>query len=74
MLSVLLIEDEATLAKNISSFLSRYGYVMRIATTAESGLLELETFKPDIVLLDFNLPGMNGMEALASLEVACPSR
>lgn len=67
MLSVLLIEDEATLAKNICSFLLRYGYVMRVANTAELGLSELETFKPDIVLLDFNLPGMNGMEALTRI-------
>jgi DNA-binding NtrC family response regulator len=62
--SVLLIEDETTLAKNICLYLVRYGYEVRVATTAEQGLGEMDTFKPDIVLLDFNLPGMNGMEAL----------
>jgi two-component system response regulator AtoC len=65
--SVLLIEDETTLAKNICAYLVRYDYDVRIATTAEAGLSELDAFKPDIIVLDFNLPGMNGMEALAKI-------
>ena len=66
-LSVLLIEDETTLAKNICAFLVRYDYDVRIATTAEAGLAELDAFKPDIIVLDFNLPGMNGLEALTKI-------
>jgi two-component system, NtrC family, response regulator AtoC len=68
VLSVLIIEDQAILAKNIGAYLRRYGYEVRIAYSAEAGLLELETFKPDAILLDFNLPsGMNGLEALAKI-------
>jgi two-component system, NtrC family, response regulator AtoC len=67
VLSVLLIEDEPILAKNIRAYLVRYGYEVRIATTAEAGLSELDVFKPDIVVLDFNLPGMNGLEALSKI-------
>ena len=67
VLSVLLIEDEPILAKNIRAYLVRYGYEVRIATTAEAGLSELDVFKPDIVVLDFNLPGMNGLEALTKI-------
>ena len=67
--SVLLIEDETTLAKNICAYLVRYDYEVRVATTAEAGLSELDAFKPDIIVLDFNLPGMNGMEALAKIRV-----
>jgi DNA-binding NtrC family response regulator len=65
--SLLLIEDEPTLAKNICAYLVRYDYDVRIATTAEAGLAELDAFKPDIIVLDFNLPGMNGIEALAKI-------
>jgi len=68
VLSVLIIEDETILAKNISTYLRRYGYVARVASSAEAGLSELETFKPDAILLDFNLPtGMNGLQALAKI-------
>lgn len=65
--SILLIEDEITLAKNICAYLSRYDYEVHAATTAETGLSELDAFKPDIVILDFNLPGMNGVEALTRI-------
>ena len=67
VLSVLLIEDEPILVKNIYAYLVRYGYEVRFATTAEAGLAELDAFKPDIIVLDFNLPGMNGLEALAKI-------
>lgn len=72
ILNVLLIEDEPVLAKNICAYLLRYGYEVRIAYTAEAGLAELDAFKPDIVLLDFNLPGMNGLEALPKIRAIAP--
>jgi DNA-binding NtrC family response regulator len=70
--AVLIIEDEATLAKNIRTYLARAGFDAVVAETAEIGLAELERFKPDAVLMDFNLPGMNGVEALARLQAMAP--
>lgn len=70
--AVLIIEDEATLAKNISLYLARYGYDPEIADTAEAGLAALERIRPDVILLDFHLPGMDGMTALAKLYEAAP--
>ncbi|MBL8488080.1 MAG: sigma-54-dependent Fis family transcriptional regulator [Rhodocyclaceae bacterium] len=69
---VLIIEDEATLAKNMCIYLVRTGFDVVTAETAEQGFAELESFKPDIVLLDFRLPGMDGMEALARLRDRAP--
>ena len=70
--AVLIVEDEATIAKNINIYLMRHGFEVRVATTAEEGLGQLDDFKPDAVLLDFNLPGMNGLEALAKLKTLAP--
>ncbi len=64
-IAILVIEDEATLAKNIRIYLERAGYDVRVAGSAEDGLAQLDLFKPDAVVLDFNLPGINGLEALA---------
>jgi DNA-binding NtrC family response regulator len=65
--AVLIIEDEAILAKNLQTYLTRNGYEVRAVDRAEEGLGLIESFKPDVVLLDFKLPGMNGLNALAQI-------
>ena len=61
--AVLIVEDEPALARNIASFLGSCGFEVRSAASGEDALRELESFKPDVILLDFNLPGMNGLKA-----------
>ncbi|MEO5658675.1 MAG: sigma-54 dependent transcriptional regulator [Polaromonas sp.] len=68
--AILIIEDEAVLAKNLRTYLERNGYEVRCAESAEEGLAALEDFHPDVVVLDFNLPGMDGLQALARIR-AC---
>ena len=65
--AILVIEDEAVLGKNIRIYLERSGYDVRVAGSAEDGLALLDVFKPDAVVLDFNLPGLDGLAALARL-------
>ena len=65
--AVLIIEDEATLAKNLKTYLERQGFEAAVVGNAEDGLASLDSFQPDVVLLDYHLPGMNGLEALARL-------
>ena len=70
---VLLIEDEELLSKNIRLYLQRYGHDVQVAASAEAGLELLEQFKPDAVVLDFNLPGIDGLEALARIRRRDPN-
>ena len=65
--AILVIEDEVVLAKNIAVYLERSGYEVRIAESAEEGLGLLEDFRPDAVVLDFTLPGLDGLQALARI-------
>ncbi|HKA44600.1 MAG TPA: sigma-54 dependent transcriptional regulator [Burkholderiales bacterium] len=65
--AVLIIEDEAILAKNMATYLGRHGFEARRVGSGEAGLAELDSYKPDIVLLDYHLPGMSGLEALARI-------
>ncbi|PKO86784.1 MAG: sigma-54-dependent Fis family transcriptional regulator [Betaproteobacteria bacterium HGW-Betaproteobacteria-12] len=69
---VLIIEDETVLAKNIRLYLAQAGYDARAAESAEDGLRQLAEFKPDIVVLDYQLPGMNGLELLGELSRSAP--
>src|SRR6266568_3369178 len=71
--AVLIIEDEATLAKNLTQYLLRHGLDVRAAGSAEEGFAQLDEYKPDLVLLDFNLPGMDGLRALAKLRERDPA-
>jgi two-component system, NtrC family, response regulator AtoC len=65
---VLVIEDETVLAKNIRTYLQRHGYEVDIADTGEAGLAKCETFRPEVVVLDFSLPGINGLDVLRELQ------
>jgi DNA-binding NtrC family response regulator len=68
MPAVLIIEDEAILAKNIRAYLQRHGFEARVAESAEAGLAALDEFSPDAVLADYNLPGMDGLALLTELK------
>ena len=63
--AVLIIEDEIVLAKTIAKYLKKRSFEVQVAENGREGLNILETFHPDIVLLDYNLPGgMNGLEVM----------
>jgi len=70
--AVLVIEDELTLAKNVKRYLERGDYDVRIAESGEEGLDQLEFFQPDVVLLDYQLPGMNGLDVLRKIRSLDP--
>jgi len=71
---ILIIEDEVVLAKKIAKYLTQNGYEVRVAGNGQDGMKMMETFLPDVVLLDFNLPGgMNGLEVLRRIRVSDPN-
>ncbi len=70
--AVLIIDDEATMASNVSVYLERLGWATQVAGSAEEGLAQYPEFRPDVVLLDHNLPGMSGLDALPRLQKLDP--
>ena len=62
MYKVMLIDDEKSLHMAIEKLLTKSGYEYCGATDAESGLEMLAVEKPDLLLLDVMLPGMNGFD------------
>lgn len=62
MNKILVIEDDPHLAKIITSYLERDGFVVSGSLRGDSGLDMVFTEKPDLVLLDLNLPGMDGLD------------
>lgn len=66
-LHVLLVEDEANIAKNIAEYMEHKGHIFDFATRGDQGLdLALECFY-DLVILDLNLPVMDGLKVCSAL-------
>ncbi|MFJ2740273.1 response regulator [Streptomyces sp. NPDC087440] len=59
---VLLIEDDPAVREGVELGLRRRGHDVRSAATGEAGLAALDDFRPDLLLLDLMLPGMNGVQ------------
>lgn len=59
---ILIVEDEDILARNLQSFLARTVADVRVAADAHQTLKILESFTPEVVILDFNLPDLNGIQ------------
>lgn len=70
--AVLIVEDEAVLAKNLQRYLQREGCEVRLAGNLRDGLREMEDFHPDVVLLDLALPDGNGMTLLGQIRQRDP--
>lgn len=60
--SVLIIEDEADLADMISTYLQRAGLGVDIVHTGPDGVQAAQRLRPDVVILDLGLPGLDGVE------------
>ena len=67
---ILIVDDEPTLVKTVRAYLEREGYVVSVAYDGAQGLASVGTFRPDLVILDIMLPGMDGMEVLRRLRQA----
>jgi len=62
MTSVLIIEDEVELVKVLRSYIEKAGFTVISAYRGDTGLSIWEKRQPDLVILDLNLPGMDGID------------
>lgn len=60
--NILIIEDEQDVAELYAKLLNAKGFVTQVAFDGVEGLQKLEKFTPDLVLLDINMPKMDGLE------------
>ena len=72
---VLIIEDEPQLARHVSRALSRNGHDASLSHNGEEGLRAALQESADLIILDLNLPGMDGLSVLSKLrESRSPAR
>jgi DNA-binding response OmpR family regulator len=66
-LNILIIEDDVDTAEVVSTLLNSAGYNAYAVEDGETALREINAQSPDLVLLDLNLPDINGLEVLKSV-------
>lgn len=67
MKKVLLIDDDPVIGTTYGRKLRTAGYDVHVAGDGTEGLLALKDFRPDVVLLDLDMPGLNGIEWLREI-------
>jgi DNA-binding response OmpR family regulator len=60
--TILVVEDETSIASFVAAYLRNAGYGVRTASTAQAAVVELTTEQPALVVLDLNLPDGDGVE------------
>lgn len=67
MAKILVIDDEPSIVNLVTAYLKPEGYEVLTAMEGPSGLKAARAFKPDLIILDVMLPGMDGIELLSRL-------
>jgi two-component system cell cycle response regulator DivK len=60
---ILVVEDHETNRRILRDLLTSAGYELTEAVTGEEGVTLAESYRPDLILMDIQLPGLNGYEA-----------
>jgi two-component system alkaline phosphatase synthesis response regulator PhoP len=67
MAKILVIDDEPSIVNLVTAYLKPEGYEVFTAMDGPSGLKAARSFKPDLIILDIMLPGIDGIELLSRL-------
>ncbi len=64
---ILLVDDEPKVCELIKAYLVKDGYDVVIATDGKSAIDQAQRYKPDLILLDLNLPELDGLEVCRTI-------
>lgn len=74
MKKILVIDDERSLVELLQHMLEGNGYKVEVAHNGLEGLGKLKNFQPDLILLDVNMPQMDGWQFLTTLRASPVTR
>jgi two-component system, OmpR family, response regulator ResD len=72
--SILVVDDEPTIAEVVARYLQRAGYEARTAADGPSAVVAAMSRRPDLVVLDIMLPGLDGLEVMRRLQEDADAR
>ncbi len=65
---VLVIDDEPEITEIVQTFLSEAGYQVLVENSSENSIIKARNFKPDVILLDIMMPGLDGYNVCQELK------
>jgi DNA-binding response OmpR family regulator len=71
-MKLLIVDDETEICDFLKSFFEERNYEVKTASSGQAALQVVDQFKPQVVLLDIKMPGMDGVEALGNLKKKYP--
>jgi two-component system, OmpR family, response regulator len=74
MAKILVIDDEPSIRELLDTLLSRKGYGVVLAGSGQKGLEVFRRERPDVVVLDLKMPGMDGLTILQQVRTLNPSQ
>ena len=71
-MKLLIVDDEAEICDFLKSFFEERNYEVKTASSGQAALQAVDQFKPQVVLLDIKMPGMDGVQTLGNLKKKYP--
>ena len=72
MLKLLVVDDEGEICEFLKSFFEERSYHVVVANSGEQALERVKHEKPQVVLLDIKMPGMDGVQTLREIKTKYP--
>ena len=72
LMNIMVVDDEETICLALSAWLTKEGYAVETAESGQTALAQMERKRCDLYLVDFKMPGMDGLQLLAEIKMRQP--